>query len=56
MNEIDIIERLTRLETKVDSILDHQKKHDERHYQFNLRALFALIGAGLALIVSFLKG
>ena len=56
MNELENRERLVRLETKVDTVLEYQRRHEERHYQFNLRALFALIGAGLALIVSFFKG
>lgn len=55
MDELEVIERLTRVETKLDNVIENQKKHDERHWQFNIRALIAVVSAGLAVIVSLFK-
>lgn len=60
--ETELIERLVRVETKFDmfnSKLDDLNKkmdtHLDRHYQFNIKSLFALASAGVALVISLFK-
>ena len=53
--DTELIERLARVETKLDVVIDNQKKHEERHYQFGLKTFFAVFSAILALIISLFK-
>lgn len=45
-------DRLARVETKLDIVIENQNRHLEHHFQFNLRATIALIVAGLALLLA----
>jgi hypothetical protein len=51
----DIIDRLARVEVKLDSVLKAQEKHEERHYNFSMKLLFSVLSSGLALLVSLFK-
>lgn len=48
---MDIIQRLTRLEVKVDSLIDGQKKW----FEVGVRTWIALIGAIAAIAVALIK-
>ena len=53
--DTELIDRLARVETKLDIVIENQKKHEERHYQFGFKVFFAIFSAVLALLVSLFK-
>jgi len=53
--EQDVIDRLARIETKQDNSDKKLDLHLQRHYEVSLKSLFALIGAGLSLLISIFK-
>jgi hypothetical protein len=53
--ENDVIDRLARLETKQDAMTCKLDEHLKHHYDVSIKTLFALISAGLSLIVSLFK-
>lgn len=53
--EKDVIERLVRLETKVDVLVETQKEHNKRHYDFSSRSLFAVLSSLVAIFIALFR-
>ncbi len=53
--ETDMIDRMARVETLLTEMKESHTKHLDRHYEVSVRSLFALIGAGISLIISLFK-
>jgi hypothetical protein len=51
----EIIERLARLEVKVDMLLDEQKIHKDHHFKVGLELLVAVVGSIASLTYSLFK-
>jgi len=51
----DTVERLVRVETKLDILIARQGEHEKKHYDFSTRSLFALLSAGVAILIAIFK-
>ena len=53
--EKELLERTARLEVKVDIMMRGQEEHNKRHYDFSIRSLFAMISAGIAVVIAIFR-
>ena len=53
--DTEMIERLVRVETKLDVVIEQQREHNKRHYDFSTRTLFAVLSSIVAVLISLFK-